>query len=102
MERVHRHRFEQTANGDDDAGVVGHGLPETRQRDRHAIDQGPGEQPGERAEQSAGVGKVYGKVGLSAGRQGRQVRIQATSFLVSGIRFSPPLFTRRTVFFFFI
>lgn len=81
MEGVRRLRLVQTANGDDDAG---HRRPEARQRDvRDArFHQGAREQPGARAEQPARVGKVHGEAGLSAGRQGREVRVQTTSVLV--------------------
>lgn len=75
----------ESADGDDDAGNRG---AQARQRHGIGIDKGTGEQPGERAQQPAGVGKVHGKTGLSAGRPGRQVRVQTTSVLVSYKTFS--------------
>lgn len=85
---------EQDAADASDDGA-GHGRGQAGQRDvGHAgrVHQGAGEQPGERAQQPAGVGKVYGAVGLSAGRPRRQVRVQTTSVLVSGVLFFGRLF----------
>lgn len=87
LEGVHRHRhvLQTAANGDDDAGYRVHETGHrhgryTRYARRH---QSAGEQPRERAQQPARVGEVHGTPGLSAGRQGCQIRVQATSVLVS-------------------
>lgn len=90
--RVRLVQQDATNAGDDGAG---HGRGQAGQRDvghTGRVHQGVGEQPGERAQQPARVGEVHGAVGLSAGRPRRQVRVQATSVLVSGGLFFGRLF----------